>query len=81
MDVGLNSCQIAGEHVHLIDRQSLLSAVSLTHLEDVFLILIFVEPGYISRVEDVVDILQHLLVDDLCVAEEEHSGFRLTASH
>ena len=80
MDVLLNAVQIALEHVHFVHRQALPRALGLSNVVDGLEVLILVEAGHVTRIQNVVDVFQHLLVDDLRVHEEERGRFGLHAS-
>lgn len=77
VDIPLDSGQIHREDIHLVGLQILLHTVSLAVGYDILHILVVVEVGHIAAVEDVVDVLEHLFVDDLGVDEEEADGFVL----
>jgi hypothetical protein len=71
MNVLLYTANVTSEHVHLRNLNVLLHANNLSDLEDGLIVFNFIEIGYISRVQDVIDIFKHLLVDDLGVNKEE----------
>ena len=75
MDVSLHSDQVTGEDVHFVRLETLLDALSFAGGLDVLEVLVGVDTRHVAAVQDVVHVLQHLLVDDLGVAEEE--GHRL----
>ena len=77
MDVALDPGEVHAEDVHLVGLQVLLGAVALAVGHDVLHVLVVVEVGHVPGVEDIVDVLQHLLVDDLRVHEEEAEGLVL----
>lgn len=71
VNISLNSGQIHRENVHLVRLESFLGAVTLTTVYDVFHVLFVVNVGHITTIQNVIDVLEHLLVDDLCVNEKE----------
>jgi hypothetical protein len=60
--------------------ETFLHAKELTNLEEWLKVLSLVEVRYITGIEDVVDVLQHLLVDDLGVHKDESCGFIVNTS-
>lgn len=80
MNVLLDSSKIAGEHVHLIKRNVLLDAFSFAHHVNAFEVFILVKSSDVTRVKNVVNILDHLLVDNLSIAEQERRGFAFHSS-
>ncbi len=77
MDVSLHSDQILREYVGLCWWKTFLSTVAFACGCDVLHIFLLVNACHITTVKYAVDILQHLLVDDLSVAEQETDGFVL----
>lgn len=77
VNVSLHLAKVALEHVHLRDLKILLHTEQLSDLEDRLKVLILIEIWHITRVEDVVNILKHLLVHNLSVDEEEGGGLVL----
>ena len=73
MDVLPDSTQIALENVHLGYLQVLGDTLSLANWCDALHIFCFVQIRNVTRVKNVVDILEHLFVDDLRVHKEEAS--------
>lgn len=69
VNVSLDSDQILGEDVGFCWRKTFLRAISLTSCRDILHIFLLVDTGYVATVENVVDVFQHLLVDDLSVTE------------
>jgi hypothetical protein len=54
--------------------------LSLTNVHNSFHIFLFVKSWNITRVKDVIDILKHLLVNNLSVDEQEGSGLSFNSS-
>ncbi len=79
MDVLLDSGQIDRENVHFVGLQSLLHAVSLAAIHYFFHVFLVVEIGHVPRVEHVVEVFEHLLVNDLGVHEQETEWLVLEA--
>lgn len=69
MDVLLDPHQILREDIHLGGRDIPLGALRLAIRDNLIVVLLLVNTRDITAIEDVVDILQHLLVDDLSIAE------------
>jgi len=69
MDVCLDSKQVLTKHVHLVQGHLFSLAFLLTNHVDAFIVFIFVQLWYVTGVKHIVDILEHLLVDNLCVDE------------
>lgn len=71
MDVSLNLSEVASEHVHDRDLDTLFLADLATHFVDWLHVLSLVQVWNISCIEDVIDVLKHLLVDNLRIDKEE----------
>jgi hypothetical protein len=75
VDVALNSLNITTEDVHFVGLHVLFDAIGLAGLLDLLKVLFLVDVGHVTRVKDVVDIFEHLFVDDLSIHEKETDGF------
>lgn len=71
MNVLLDTLGVLGHKVHLVWRETLTCALNLAYREDWIKVFSPVETGNLTRVKDVVDVLKHLLVDDLRVDEDK----------
>ena len=67
MDVSLDSVEIHSEDVHFVWLHISLQALCFAVSGYIFEVFILIEIGDIAAVEDVVDILQHLLINNLRV--------------
>lgn len=80
VDVANDTGQVGHEHVQNGHSDTLIDTRVLTNLLDGFHVFLLVEIGYITTIEDVVDILEHLLVDNLGVDKDEGGWFVLNSS-
>lgn len=80
MTVGLDSIQVLLEHVHLADSDSFTLALLATYSHDRLLILGLVQAWHVTRVKDSVNILKHILIDDLGIDKQESGGFCLNTT-
>ena len=71
MSVLHDTAKVSGEHVHLRNSDLLLNALVFTDLENRLHIFNSVQVWHITTIEDIVDVLEHLLIHDLGVDEEE----------
>lgn len=71
MDVLLDPDEVLREDVHLGRLDVALDALALTRRHDFIHVLLLVDASHIPGIEHVVQILQHLLINDLRVTEEE----------
>lgn len=81
MDVPFNPCEIAGEHVHFVKGNILLQAFSFSNSVNRLKVFCLIECRHITGVQDIVDILYHLLVYDLSITKEECCRLIIDASH
>lgn len=80
MNVLLDASQVALEHVHLVNSEASSGTLSLSDHVDPFKVLCLVESWNIARVQNIVDVFKHLLVDDLGVHKEERCGLAIDTS-
>lgn len=73
MHVGFHSLQVLAKHVHLVDCKSLLLAGCFTNSKDALKVFSLVQLRNITRVEHIINVLKHLLVDNLGINEQEGS--------
>lgn len=71
MSVSLDLSNVALEHVHLCYLKLFLHADQLTNLVNRLQVFSFVEIWNITSIQNIVDILKHLLIDDLSINKEE----------
>jgi len=64
--------QLLCEQIEWIHFQPLLHDALFELLLDLLEVAVFLQVRHITRVEDAIEVLQHDLVDDLRVLEEEH---------
>lgn len=80
MHISLDTVQVATEHVHLVDGQLSAVALVLTNSKDGLEIFSLVQLWDVTRVQDSVDVLEHILVDNLSINKQESSLFGLDTS-
>lgn len=80
MNVGLNSIQVLLEHVHLVNSDTLTCAFGSADGHDGFFVLSLVQAWHITRVQNCVDVLKHVLVNDLSVNKHEGGLFALNTT-
>lgn len=71
MYVPFDSGQVDGEDIHFVRLQILFDALSLTLVHNGLEVVLFVKIGYITTIQNVIDVLEHLFVDDLGIHEKE----------
>lgn len=64
-----NTAQVSSEHVHLCDSDTFFDTLVFTDLEDWLHVFSPVQVWHITTVEYIVDIFEHLFINDLCVNE------------
>lgn len=77
MDVVFNSEQVLSEDVHFIGLESLFETVRLTGRDDLIHVFVVVDASHVARIQNGVQVFQHLLVDDLGVCKQETCHFVL----
>jgi len=75
VDVLLNSLDVASHEVHFVGDQALTCAFCLTDLIDRVKVFSPIEACNLTGVEDVIDVLEHLFIDNLGVDEDKSGGF------
>jgi hypothetical protein len=71
VDVSLYSDKILSKDIDLCRRNILFDTVSLACSCNVLHVFLLIDAGHVSTVQNIVDVLKHLLIDNLSVAEQE----------
>lgn len=80
MHIGLDTGNICSGHVHLVEGQAFLLAFLPTNCHDGVHIFSFIELRHCTRVENTIDVFEHLLIYDLGINEEERSNLAFCTS-
>lgn len=77
MNVSFHSDEILSEDIDFGRRNILFNTVSLACGRNVLHIFLLIDTCHVSTIQDIIDVLEHLLIDNLRVAEQERNGLIL----
>jgi len=71
VNVLFNSCQVSLEHIHFVDSKVFAHTFLATNEIDWLEIFIFVKRRDIASIKDIVDVFNHLFIDNLSIYKQE----------